>query len=135
MSDLANHSYHIHRDTPDEINRYFGFFRPEKAAAAKVEIGQSLTELVRAAHGTVEGEISPKSWWWFYHTDSLTVLVNDTTLEISLGARHKLKATADLPCAGIISEAVVSIFPYHPRFMQSQLAAEMKKYLNQYANS
>ena len=137
MSDLAHLCYQIHRDTPEEINRYFGFFRQEKAAQAKVEIGRGLTELVRTVNGIAEGKINPQSWLWLYNTNSLTVLVDNTKLAISLGARHRRKATTGLPCAGIFSELVVSIFPYQNplQFMQSPLAAEMKKYLTQYANS
>ena len=108
----------------------------EKAAQAKVEIAHGLTELVRAAQGMVEGSIQARSSRWWYNTDSLSVLAEETELEISLGAKHRLKATWGIPCAGILSELVVNIFTYSNvvKFMESDLAQEMKKYLNQYGD-
>lgn len=137
MSDLAHLSYQKVNDTSLEINRYYGFFRQEKAAKAKVEIANSLTELILAANGTVEGTIKATSSRWWYNTDSLTAVVNDTELEISIGAKHRRKATLGLPNSGIFSELVVSIFTYEnpQQFMQSSLAEKMKEYLNKYANN
>ncbi len=134
MSDLADLCYQQLNDTPAEINRYFGFFRKQKAAQAKHEIAQGLTGLILAAHGSVDGEVTSTSWYWVYNTDSLTAVVGSTTLEISLGARHRRKATKGLPYAGIFSELVVNIFPYDnpQQFMQSSLAAQMKEYLSCY---
>ncbi len=137
MSDLANLCYQKSSDTPSEINRYFGFFRKEKAAQAKSEIGFYLSALIQAAGGTIEGKIDPKSSRWWYNTDTLTAVINDMEVEISLGAKHRRKATIGLPHSGLFSELTISIFSYDTalQFMQSNLAAEMKKYLNQYANS
>ncbi len=137
MSDLAQLSYQVHRDTSVEINRYFGFFRKPKAAQAKVEIARGLTGLILEAHGFIDGQVSPTSWYWVYNTDSLLAVIGDTTLEISLGARHRRKATMGLPCAGIFSELVVNIYPYENplQFMQSLLAMQMKEYLSRYGTS
>ena len=134
MSDLAHLCYPVNNDTLVEISRHYGFFRKEKAAQAKLEIAQGLTQLIHAANGTVEGNVKATSSRWWYNTDTLTALVNDTELEISIGARHKRKATQSLPCAGIFSELAVSIFTYQnpQQFMQTPLAKEMKKYLSQY---
>ncbi len=123
-------------DTPHEIQRYYGFFRKEKAAQAKIEIAAGLTALVQAAQGTVEGTAKATSSRFWYNTDSLAAFVGGLELEISLGAKHYRKAATVLPSAGLFSELVVNIFTYGnvAQFMETDLAKEMKKYLDKYGN-
>lgn len=137
MFDLSSHSYQEIRDTPHEIQRYYGFFRKERAAEAKAEIAQGLTALVQAVPGTVEGTVKATSSRFWYNTDSLAAFADGRELEIFLGAKHFGKATNGLPRAGIFSELVVNIFTYGnvAHFMESDLAKEMKKYLSSYVAS
>lgn len=132
MSDLATLSYHVHRDTACEINRYFGFYRQEKAALAKVFLGTSLTDLVHTAGGTIEGVAEPISWYLLYHTNTLYARIDNTDVEITLGARKRRKATLGLPISGIHSEVAVCIIPMNLDFMKSELAHTIKEYLTIY---
>lgn len=133
MPDLATLCYQENRDTHSEINRYFGFFRRETAALAKVAIGKNVSNYVYAAGGTLEGIVKPQAWPLIYHTDLLHAHVRDTQIQITIGARKRWKATMDLPCAGIISELAIEFFSYDARLMEDPLVTKIKNYLSRFS--